>query len=61
MTIALRALILGVALATSIWYLFDPPAPILIVALVVGHLIGFATAWFDDIDGGEDSRKDTKQ
>jgi hypothetical protein len=48
MTIALRALIIGFALATLLWLWVDPPVPVLIIALGVGHAIGFASAWFGD-------------
>ena len=48
MTIAIRGLVIGFALATVLWFYIDPPIPVLVIALVVGHLIGFASAYFGE-------------
>lgn len=48
MTIAIRAFIIGFALSTALWYLLDPPIPVLIITLVAGHIIGFASACIGD-------------
>jgi hypothetical protein len=48
MAIALRAFIIGFALATALYYWIDPPIPVLIIALIVGHVIGFASAYFGE-------------
>ena len=48
MTLALRAFVCGFALAAVIGMLYDPDAWVLWIALVVGNVIGLASAYFGD-------------